>query len=128
MRMFFKLMSSSDRAVKSPCSQLAEARQMERLVVAARLAAGGARPGLEIHLPVLSIQLTGQEVELSSVAARLRGDDGIALQPPARRGRRLVERERLVRRAVAPDVDVQAAVGGLYRPGDVEVLARRRGP
>lgn len=43
---------------------LAEARKVERLVVAARLAARRARASLEVDLPILAIQLTGQEVEL----------------------------------------------------------------
>lgn len=64
----------------------------------------------------------------SPVATRLCSDDRIPFQPPASSTPRLTERERLVGGTVTADVEIQAGVGGLYRAGDVEVLACRSRP
>lgn len=102
---------------------------MQALVVAARLPGGRVAARLEVDLPVLAPgQLADEEVELAAEAAAGARDDGVALERPRVGRARIRERQRLVRRRLAPDVQERRRVGALDRPRDVEVLAAGLGP
>ena len=123
---------------------------MQRLVVAARLAARRRASSLEVHLPKVPVEFTDEEVEFctyalylatlqselripsekltASPAAALPRDDGVALERPnVRRARpansRGGKRQRLVAGCVIADAQVPARVGALDGAGDSEVLA-----
>jgi len=105
---------------------LAKARQMQALIITARLARRDIAAGLEVDLPVVAAgDLADEEVELTAPGAAGARDDGVALKRPAGSGRRgFREGQRLVRRAVRADGQVRAAVRALDGAApDVEVLA-----
>lgn len=51
---------------------------MQRLVIRARTPAGRLTPCLEVHLPILALELAGEKVELTAPAAARGGDDGVS--------------------------------------------------
>lgn len=52
--------------------------QMQRLVIRARTPARRLTPCLEVHLPILALELAGEKVELTAPAAARGGDDGVS--------------------------------------------------
>ena len=96
---------------------------MQALVVTAGLTSRCVAAGLEVDLPVLAGELANQKVELATVAAARARDNRVPLESPRVCGADLRERQRLVRRRVAADVQLRRRVGAPDRPRNVEVLA-----
>lgn len=99
-------LSLSAFPLRLPACRLAQARQMQALIVAARAPGRRLAARLQVDLPILAgaRELTHKKVELPAVAAARARDDGVALERPRGCRARVRERQRLVRRRVGPNV------------------------